>query len=89
MTTCTTKQPGTAPERRFSPLAAFSAKYVSVIVSMPGNVQGYSARFDERHEFAAERYIHYRHALGDYTGTSRVEGGIVDNFEHGTIFIGE
>lgn len=76
----------------------FARRYVPVIVSIKADridtaqTHRFNAPFDERHDCAAERYIHYRHELGDYTGSSIADSpspGVIDRFERGTIFVSD
>ena len=74
----------------------FPRRYVPILVAINGQqIQRYTAPTDQAHDFAAERYAHYRHELGEYRGSTRInspesgEVGTHDRFERGYIFISD
>jgi hypothetical protein len=66
----------------------FPRKYVTVTIRIVGQQPiRDSVPTDKAHDHAAERYEHYRHELGSYTGSQRHNGFVIDTFDHGTIWI--
>ena len=67
-----------------------ATRYSTVEVAVYHDIaQRWTVPRDERHDFAAERYNHYRANLGNYCGTSvEADGSIVDRFDRGLITVG-